>query len=99
MENYLSLVFETTGFTEEDVKKLTARDDVRAMAWGHILNEVKELRVIAEESSKYAYASKQKTNCAICGENKHTPLKIAKLGGYICLTCIDKELNVLLANY
>jgi hypothetical protein len=35
----------------------------------------------------------QETNCAVCGELKPTPLRIDWLGGYVCLTCIDKELR------
>ena len=34
----------------------------------------------------------QKTSCAICGEFKHTPLRNDVLGGYVCLTCVDKAL-------
>lgn len=44
----------------------------------------------------YAYASKQATNCAQCGEHKHTPLRVDAMGGYVCLTCIDKKLGELL---
>jgi hypothetical protein len=35
----------------------------------------------------------QHTKCAICLEDKHTPLRSDKMGGYVCLTCINKELN------
>lgn len=41
----------------------------------------------------YSYASKQATNCAGCGEHKHTPLRVDWMGGYVCLTCIDKEMR------
>lgn len=41
----------------------------------------------------YAYASKQATMCAGCGEHKHTPLRVDWMGGYVCLTCIDKEIE------
>lgn len=41
----------------------------------------------------YAYASKQATMCAGCGEHKHTPLRVDWMGGYVCLTCIDKEME------
>jgi hypothetical protein len=35
----------------------------------------------------------QKTNCAKCGELKHTPLRRDEMGGYVCLTCIDDQLD------
>lgn len=35
----------------------------------------------------------QQTYCASCGEFKHTPLCREEMGGYVCLTCIDKRLN------
>ncbi|WRQ05499.1 major tail protein with Ig-like domain [Ralstonia phage AhaGv] len=38
------------------------------------------------------YTGKQATNCAVCGEYKHTPLRVDHMGGYVCLTCIDKEM-------
>ncbi|WP_204273186.1 hypothetical protein, partial [Stenotrophomonas maltophilia] len=41
----------------------------------------------------YAYASKQATTCAGCGQHKHTPLRIDAMGGYVCLTCIDARLS------
>lgn len=45
----------------------------------------------------YTYASKQATNCAVCGQRKHTPLRNDEMGGYVCLTCIDRELEKLQA--
>lgn len=47
----------------------------------------------------YAYASKQRTTCAGCGEHKHTPLRIDAMGGYVCLTCIDQKLSSLLSEF
>ncbi|WP_175682545.1 hypothetical protein [Burkholderia cenocepacia] len=41
----------------------------------------------------FTYASKQATLCAVCGAHKHTPLRIDRMGGYVCLTCIDHELE------
>ncbi|MGU2415268.1 hypothetical protein [Burkholderia cenocepacia] len=41
----------------------------------------------------FTYATKQATTCAGCGERKHTPLRIDWMGGYVCLTCIDRELE------
>ena len=37
------------------------------------------------------YHSDQHTKCALCGIDKHTPLRT--WDGYICLTCIDKLLE------
>jgi hypothetical protein len=45
------------------------------------------------------YVSTQATMCACCGEHKHTPLRIDKMGGYVCLTCIDKKLGLLLGEF
>ena len=45
------------------------------------------------------YTSTQATNCAECGEHKHTPLRIDAMGGYVCLTCIDKKLGSLLGEF
>lgn len=47
----------------------------------------------------YTYTSTQATNCAGCGEYKHTPLRIDAMGGYVCLTCIDKKLGTVLGEF
>ena len=47
---------------------------------------------VACSASEFTYASKQATACAVCGERKHTPLRNDAMGGYVCLTCIDREL-------
>ncbi|WAS56242.1 hypothetical protein MK974_24390 [Burkholderia ambifaria] len=47
----------------------------------------------ADISGAYTYSSVQATNCACCGDYKHTPLRIDWMGGYVCLTCIDRELE------
>jgi dephospho-CoA kinase len=39
------------------------------------------------------YKSEQATECAGCGKRKHTPLRRDEMGGYVCLTCIDKRLD------
>lgn len=51
------------------------------------------------EQDKYTYASTQATMCAVCGEHKHTPLRIDAMGGYVCLTCIDQKLGSLLGEF
>ena len=43
------------------------------------------------------YSSKQATECAVCGKRKHTPLRRDHMGGYVCLTCIDRQLDQMLA--
>lgn len=40
--------------------------------------------------------STQATTCAECGKHKDTPLRVDAMGGYVCLTCIDKKLCSLL---
>jgi hypothetical protein len=44
------------------------------------------------ESAEFTYSSRQATTCASCGQHKHTPLRNDTMGGYVCLTCIDREL-------
>jgi hypothetical protein len=39
------------------------------------------------------YSSVQHTCCAVCGQDKHTPLRRDEMGGYVCLTCIDHRLD------
>ncbi|HCF2363372.1 TPA: hypothetical protein NIA63_005497 [Pseudomonas aeruginosa] len=62
--------------------------------------EIQELREKVTElqkelRSRWTYASTQATNCAGCGEHKHTPLRVDWMGGYVCLTCIDEKLEAL----
>jgi hypothetical protein len=52
-----------------------------------------------QPEQKPTYTSTQSTNCASCGEHKHTPLRIDAMGGYVCLTCIDKKLGALLGEF
>ena len=51
-------------------------------------------RIVAQVS--YTYSSTQATNCAGCGKHKHTPLRVDLMDGYVCLTCIDQRLELLL---
>jgi hypothetical protein len=53
----------------------------------------------ALDKQEPTYTSTQATNCAGCGEHKHTPLRIDAMGGYVCLTCIDKKLSSLLGEF
>ena len=54
---------------------------------------------LAQPEQEPTYTSTQATNCAGCGERKHTPLRIDAMGGYVCLTCIDKKLGSLLGEF
>lgn len=63
---------------------------------------VPEIRSVPEapaQGESYTYASKQATMCAECGEHKHTPLRIDAMGGYVCLTCIDRKLGSMLGEF
>lgn len=33
------------------------------------------------------------TKCAVCLEDKPTPFRRDEMGGYVCLTCVDKRLD------
>lgn len=51
---------------------------------------------VQPKQENFTYSSTQSTNCAGCGKHKHTPLRVDAMGGYVCLTCIDSELDRLL---
>ncbi|EPS9196112.1 hypothetical protein ACVMYJ_003385 [Pseudomonas aeruginosa] len=77
-----------------------AKGDAARHAAGGMEMEIQELREKVTElqkelRSRWTYASAQATNCAGCGEHKHTPLRVDWMGGYVCLTCIDKKLEEL----
>ncbi len=50
-----------------------------------------------DELRSARFRHEQTTRCAGCGQRRHTPLRIDAMGGYVCLTCIDKRLLELLA--
>lgn len=58
--------------------------------------EMERNEAVAELKSA-RFRHEQATRCAGCGERKHTPLRVDAMGGYVCLTCIDKRLHDLLA--
>jgi hypothetical protein len=61
------------------------------------LAESQAARLAAEEKVEgLTYKSTQATECAGCGVRKHTPLRRDEMGGYVCLTCIDRRLDALL---
>lgn len=64
-------------FIEHRIRKASAEERVNA---------------ILDVRDSLTYQSSQATNCASCKECKHTPLRNDGMGGYVCLTCIDKEL-------
>lgn len=74
--------------------------------WLHNWNGLALRRVDSENEAKAAAqadyeariisalsAQGQETNCAKCGMKKHTPLRVDRMGGYVCLTCIDTALS------
>ena len=69
--------------------------DVARDAWQAALSTRPEL----SDAVAHTYSSTQATNCASCGEHKHTPLRIDAMGGYVCLTCIDKKLGGILGEF
>ncbi|KAJ09082.1 hypothetical protein M003_18005 [Pseudomonas aeruginosa IGB83] len=77
-----------------------SKGDAARHAAGGMEMEIRELREKAAElqkelRSRWTYASTQATNCAGCGEHKHTPLRVDWMSGYVCLTCIKRKLEAL----
>ncbi|HHH9284344.1 TPA: hypothetical protein ACP31N_000670 [Pseudomonas aeruginosa] len=77
-----------------------SKGDAARQQCGGMEMEIQELRenvakLKKELRSRWTYASTQATNCAGCGEHKHTPLRVDWMGGYVCLTCIDEKLEEL----
>lgn len=63
----------------------------------HLNSDITEaVRFLERSPQQLTYFSSQSTGCAGCGIHKHTPLRVDPMGGYVCLTCIDKELDRLL---
>ncbi|KSQ07349.1 hypothetical protein [Pseudomonas aeruginosa] len=84
------------------VEDAASKGDAARHAAGGMEMEIQELRENVAElkkelRSRWTYASTQATNCAGCGEHKHTPLRVDWMGGYVCLTCIDEKLEALRA--
>jgi hypothetical protein len=69
------------------------RADSRELYINQLEKQNRELGEKIAARSSAAYSSDQATNCAGCGAYKHTPLRRDEMGGYVCLTCIDKELD------
>lgn len=62
---------------------------------GYFEERHRRFAVITPRAEVRTYSSTQHTHCAGCGKDKHTPLRRDEMGGYVCLTCIDKRLDEL----
>lgn len=69
------------------------------MAGNNACNAAAALRAVADEKEAVTYSSTQSTKCAECLKEKHTPLRVDEMGGYVCLTCIDRRLCSLLGEF
>ncbi|KVD11634.1 hypothetical protein WI81_24390 [Burkholderia ubonensis] len=76
-----------------DARNLTDDEKFAVSEFVISLFENAPLIASASERRPITYIGTQATNCASCGEHKHTPLRIDWMGGYVCLTCIDRELE------
>lgn len=54
-----------------------------------------ELDTLDDQITLRLETKTHKTNCAVCGEFKETPLRRDEIGGYVCLSCIDKHFDML----
>jgi hypothetical protein len=83
--------------TSEDVDKMQADLDQwksRAIQWEARFEYAEsELVKLAKPTPNLTYSSTQETSCAWCDKRKHTPLRRDEMGGYVCLTCIDRRLD------
>ena len=89
-------------FASDDVMSLNAELDLTMDQLVQLAQAVLSTLSARPEPSDAAaptYSSTQATNCASCGEHKHTPLRIDAMGGYVCLTCIDKKLGGMLGEF
>lgn len=80
------------------IRKATHHELAHARARQHLRRGAATLAAATvlptvDQAEEYTYASKQSTSCAGCGVRKHTPLRVDEMGGYVCLTCIDKKLS------
>lgn len=63
---------------------------------GEVVATFADINIVVDPNlapGTFTYSSRQATNCAGCGLLKHTPLRVDEMGGYVCLTCIDKQLD------
>lgn len=84
-----------------EVRSALYRAELKKEADGYTERLAKVAEALKAEMETYkasfTYSSTQSTNCAGCGQHKHTPLRVDAMDGYVCLTCIDKRLEGLLA--
>ena len=90
-------------YTNEQVAELfellSKEPEQEPVAWEQFYPDIGKPKFEAHPEQEPTYTSTQATNCAVCGEHKHTPLRIDSMGGYVCLTCIDKKLGSLLGEF
>lgn len=82
---------------------MTIDDAIRLAANVELANEVLRLRTVESEYGAVLGSNSQmaaeltrlsnSTTCASCGELKVTPLRRDEMGGYVCLTCIERVLD------
>lgn len=77
--------------------KLTEMDfaAIEERVLGRLVSQIRQdqLPPSSGPGEKYTYASNQAANCAVCGKHKHTPLRVDWMGGYVCLSCINRALT------
>jgi transposase len=62
----------------------------------HLLDKVRRLEEDLKEAKDTLAIFRtynQHTKCALCGEDKPTPLRRDDMGGYVCLACVEKKLD------
>ena len=74
---------------------ISALNNPQSCLHNHALESILDYieRVLAKRNVVQPVAEVQLTKCAVCGQHKHTPLRRDETGGYVCLTCVDKELD------
>lgn len=79
-------IYRSSTRADGDIERLIA-EDLPAL--------ISRLRVVSEVAAATCqeHCCTQRTACASCGKHKHTPLRRNDMGGYVCLTCVDKLLN------
>jgi len=77
-----------------DPKYPTAEANLKESALRYQRAVIAHMRTIAQSSVDVCLpTTESETKCAGCKKRKPTPLRNDAMGGYVCLTCIDRELN------
>lgn len=98
LTDVLAVIEKDAKACDKEAKELERKGDklnaylMSTQAMGHRL-DIQRIVKAMPAPEILTYSSTQATNCAVCGEHKHTPLRRDDMGGYVCLTCIDKELS------